>query len=62
MPKPSYLNRELVRRLSKEYHMPESDIRQMLAIEEGYSNGDIKDTSKAELRMGWFSRLIAYLF
>ena len=36
-----------IRRLAKEYRMPESDIRQMLAFERGTTTGDMKDVRDA---------------
>ena len=42
----SYRNNKAVKRLAAEYRMPESYIRQMLAIESGESTGDIKDVDR----------------
>lgn len=40
----SYLRkRKLIKKLSKEYVMPKSYIRHMLAIEEGTIKSDVKD-------------------
>lgn len=52
----SYKDREGIRRLSQEYGMPESYVRQMLAIENGEITGDVIEVQAKPASNGHFRR------
>ncbi len=54
-------NSRNVRRLSKMYGMPESDVREMLAIESGRSKGDVVFADELPTRPGIRSRGVSLL-
>ncbi len=57
-------SRRNVRRLAREYRMPESDVREMLAIESGRSRGDVvfaddgPPRSRFRRAVDWCRRLV----